>query len=74
MFNLSTRRLYLDLIETYKIILGFTKMNRAIVFELVSDYPPSLHKNVRLSGKHHYEKMTGLATNMIYLDFAKAFD
>ena len=39
MMSLETRRTYLELVETYKIIRGHTKVNRESLFELVSDNP-----------------------------------
>ena len=37
MLDLSTRRLYLDLVEAYKLIHNITRVNRAEIFELVMD-------------------------------------
>ena len=44
MFDLATRRVYLDLVETYKIIKGITRLNREDIFELISD---SQHRPTR---------------------------
>ena len=37
MLDLSNRRLYLDLVETFKIIHGITRIDRSDIFELVRD-------------------------------------
>ena len=37
MLDLSTRRLYLDLVEVYKILHGFTNLNRVGIFEIIGD-------------------------------------
>ena len=39
MLSLSDRRLYLDLVETHKIIHGHTNVDRQGLFELVGDSP-----------------------------------
>ena len=37
LLTLENRRVYLDLMEVYKMIYGISKINRAEIFELVSD-------------------------------------
>ena len=37
MLSLEKRRTYLELVETFKIIRGYTKVDRSKLFELVSD-------------------------------------
>ena len=39
MLDLTTRRQYLDLVETFKIIHGITRLNRSDIFEIVGDNP-----------------------------------